>query len=72
MSKDETQASTTVQHNEEEERIAALSRRLRHIGFAIFGGLALVTALFLAYCVITSMNENLVFDPFTGERVSEE
>ncbi|GEM_PF-2823828 len=72
MSKDESQASTNDQNHEDEMRIAALARRLRHIGFAIFGGLALITALFLAYCVITSMNENLVFDPFTGERVSED
>ena len=72
MSKNETQASTATQNNEDEKRIASLARRLRHIGFAIFGGLALVTALFLAYCVITSMNENLVFDPFTGEPVSSE
>lgn len=72
MSKDETQSNTTVQDNEDEQRIAALSRRFRHIGFAIFGGLALVTALFLSYCAITSMNDNLVLDPFTGEPVSGE
>ncbi len=72
MSKDETQASTTVQNDEDEQRIAALARRLRHIGFAIFGGLALATAVLLTYCAITSMNEDLVYDPFTGERVSGE
>ena len=55
----------------EEARIASLSRHFRHIGYAFFGGLALVTAIFLAYCIITAINGHQVIDPLTGAPVSK-
>lgn len=45
------------------------ARSFRHIGFAIFGGLAAVLAGTLAYAAITGYMANEVYDPVTGENV---
>lgn len=55
-----------------EEEINKLARHYRHIGFAIFGGLALLLVIFLTYTVISGYNKGEVFDPSTGEKVVSE
>ncbi len=45
------------------------ARHFRHIGFAIFGGLAAALAGFLTYSALTAYADNEVYDPFTGEVV---
>lgn len=49
--------------------IERTARRLRHIGYGIFGGLALITAIFLTIEVIDGMKAGVVQDPMTGEHV---
>lgn len=55
-----------------EETINQLARKYRHIGFAIFGGLALLLSIFLAYSAITSIQNGEIYDPFTGAKVVTE
>ena len=55
-----------------EEEINKLARHYRHIGFAIFGGLAALLSIFLIYCVVTGYQEGKIYDPFTGENVVSE
>lgn len=50
----------------------ALARRLRHIGYALFGGLALLLAITLAHAAISGFYHNQVWDPFTGESVTDD
>ena len=53
----------------DEARLNARARKFRHIGFAIFGGLAAVLTGFLLYSALTAYSEGIVYDPFTHERV---
>lgn len=71
MSKEDKTENNVAAESEEDQHIAAVARRLRHIGYAIFGGLALVAAICLAYCIVTDMENHDVRDPMTGERVTE-
>ena len=52
------------------EQIERTARRFRHIGYGIFGGLALITAIFLTIEVIDGMRAGVVQDPITGEHVA--
>ena len=67
----ENQKETEQKTSDElfEAKVNSLARKYRHIGFAIFDGLALVLAGFLAYSAVTALNSGNVFDPFTGERI---
>lgn len=51
------------------DQIERTARRLRHIGYGIFGGLALITAIFLTVEVIGGMRAGEVQDPETGAQV---
>ena len=59
------------QDNSYEARVKKVSRRIRHIGFAIFGGMAFVTAGVLLYNVLMAFSNDEVYDPMTHERVAE-
>lgn len=50
----------------------AFARRLRHIGYALFGGLALLIAVTLCHAAISGFYHNQVWDPFTGESVVDD
>lgn len=65
-----SESSTNQQQdNSYEARVKKVSRRIRHIGFAIFGGMALATAGVLLYNVLVAMSNDEVYDPMTHERV---
>lgn len=59
--------STEKQTNQSE--LDRLSRRYRHIGFAIFGGLSALLAGVLAYAAVTGYMAGEVYDPVTGKNV---
>lgn len=52
-------------------QVDGLARHYRHIGFAIFGGVALLLSAILLYSALTGLNRGEVYDPFTGEKVSQ-
>ena len=70
--KEEDAAGQGETHAVSEEEINKLARHYRHIGFAIFGGLAALLSLFLIYVVVTGYQKGEVYDPFTGEVVVAE
>ena len=45
------------------------ARKIRHIGYALFGGTALLIAILLGYISISGHYHNRVFDPFTGDAI---
>lgn len=63
------QTTSTQDALSDEARLNARARKFRHIGFAIFGGLALVLVVFLLYSALSAYAEDNVYDPFTGQRV---
>ena len=65
-----SESSTNQQDNSYEARVKKVSRRIRHIGFAIFGGMALATAGVLLYNVLVAMSNDEVYDPMTHARVA--
>ena len=48
-------------------RVEKLARTYRHIGYAIFGTLALALAVFLFASAIIAVNDHTVIDPQTGQ-----
>ncbi len=70
--KEEDAAGQSDANAVSEEEINKLARHYRHIGFAIFGGLAALLSLFLIYVVVTGYQKGEVYDPFTGEVVVAE
>ena len=67
-----TGQSDAVSCAEDSAAIDALARRFRHIGYTVFGLLALFTAAFLLFQVITALVAGDVSDPFTGAPVVSE
>ena len=55
-----------------EAKVKRISRHIRHIGFALFGGSAFLMMVFLMASVVNGVNEGEVYDPFTGEKVQTE
>jgi hypothetical protein len=53
----------------EQTELEKVARHYRHIGFAIFGGLAAFLAGILAYSAITAYLNNEAYDPVTGKNV---
>ena len=53
--------------SEIDDRIEKVARTYRHIGYAFFGGLAFVVAMFLLYSAITAIHNDTVIDPQTGK-----
>ncbi|MBQ9816707.1 MAG: hypothetical protein IJM59_04465 [Proteobacteria bacterium] len=68
--KDETKQEP-MQDPQTEERVNALARHYRHIGFAIFGGLAAIISMFLLYTVLTALDKGEVYDPVSGVKVAQ-
>ena len=64
--------SADAQTDEENARLEKLARTYRHIGYAIFGGLAFVVAAFLLYTALVSLKAHTVIDSQTGEPVYAE
>ena len=50
----------------------ALARRIRHIGYILFGGTALLIAITLGHAAISGCYHKQVWDPFTGESMFDE
>ena len=59
--------SSEQQTNQAE--LEKVARHFRHIGFAIFGGLAALLAGTLAYAAITGYSAKEAYDPVTGQNV---
>ena len=55
-----------------EAKVKRISRHIRHIGFALFGGSAFLMMVFLMVSVVKGVNAGEVRDPFTGEKVQTE
>ena len=55
-----------------EAKVKRVSRLIRHIGFALFGGSAFLMMVFLMVSVVKGVNAGEVRDPFTGEKVQTE
>ena len=66
MSEEKSTPNTLSQQGE------SFARHLRHMGYALFGGLALILAVILAHAAISGFYHNQVWDPFTGESVADE
>ena len=64
--------SEPTQRTEIEQKAESSARRIRHIGYALFGGMALLIAITLGYISISGHYHNTVFDPFTGDPVNTE
>jgi len=58
-----------AQNNAYEARVKKVSRTIRHIGFAIFGGIAGALAVFLLVNTLSDLSKGEVRDPFTHEQV---
>ncbi len=55
-----------------EAKVKRVSRHIRHIGFALFGGSAFLMMVFLMASVVNGVNEGEVYDPFTGDKIQME
>ncbi len=64
--------SESTQPSEIEQKAESSARRIRHIGYAVFGGTALLIAITLGYISISGHYHDTVFDPFTGDAVHTE
>ncbi len=64
-----TEQTTQDAQAHDDASVNALARKYRHIGFAIFGGLAALVAIFLAYSAITGLQNGEIYDPITNEPV---
>ena len=63
----DNQPSPAASSDDETTRIERLARTYRHIGYAIFGALALALAGFLFYSALVDVNNRTVIDPQTGQ-----
>ena len=45
------------------------ARKIRRMGYAILGGLALALSIVLGYAMVSGVNHDAALDPFTGESV---
>ena len=71
MSEKDVAKQEPKQDQQTEERLNALSRHYRHIGFAIFGGLAVIMSMFLLYTVLTALDKGEVYDPVSGVKIAQ-
>lgn len=59
----------TGSENGYEARVRRISRHIRHLGFALFGGGAFLMMVFLMASVVSGNRHGEVYDPFTHEKL---
>ena len=64
--------SESSSSSEIEQKKESTARTIRHIGYAVFGTIALLIAITLGYVTISGHYHHQFFDPFTGDPVQLE